>query len=572
MFKKIILIIVIIFNIIKVPAFAETQLHLTQEERDYIAKAGIIKAVSVDGVAPLHYTNSNGEIKGIAISMLEEIADMTGLVFEYELYNSTTETFESGADILFSLPVQYTPSGMMVSKTYLESEAILYINSSLDSNKLEDKRYAALIGGSLPEGIKEENVIYYGTREESLNAVEAGQADYGYGNAYSVAFYMLQNGYKNIVTIPKGREFREYRMGFPKDDEILLSIINKAIDVIDENKMQTLILDVASRIDRKITFSMIMDTYGGLIFGIIFLIISILLFSVISNVRSNKRFKTQNKTNEMLSQISNEYLYKYIIKSDYLELSKKYTQLFGTPEQLKEASNIFKNALLENNLDGNISEIKLPLAYGEIGIFKTIGLNMYDEKGKLDFIVGKMIDISEEVREKRRLVTKSQIDGLTGLYNASTVKKLINESIRIKGKHEIDVLIAIDCDKFKYINDTYGHLTGDLVLKNVSEGLKITFRQDDIIGRIGGDEFCVYMKNIPLIDLVQSKCQQLNRAIQEINRGFHISVSCGIVFLKEESTYEELFAKADKALYEAKSKGGGQSVIYREKDVAIVNL
>jgi len=574
MLKRIMFMTITIFTIINinVSVFAEPELNLTQEEKDYIAKKIVIKAVSVDGGAPLHYIDSKGEIKGIAVSVLDKIADMTGLIFEYRLYDSIEKAFKSNSDILFGVTYHHAPAEMVLSQSYLKSETILYINSSLDSNELEDKVYAAFKGADLPEGVREENIIYYDTREGTMDAVEAGEADYGYGNAYSVAFYMLQNGYKNIVTIPKGKESREYCIGFPKEDEVLLSIINKAIDAIDENKMQTLILDVASQVDRKITFSMVIDAYGKWIFGIIFLAISILSFSVVSNVRSNKRLKTQNKINEMLSQISNEYLYEYFVKTNHLELSKKYTQLFGTPKQLKEASNMLKNTLLNNNLDGNISEIRLPLAHGETGIFKSIALNMFDKKGKLDFIVGKMVDISEEIREKKRLVTKSEKDGLTGLYNAATVKEFINESIKTKDKYEVDVLIAIDCDKFKYINDTYGHLAGDMVLKNVSKGLGVTFRQNDIIGRIGGDEFCVYMKNVPMFDLVQLKCQQLNRVIQEINRGFHISVSCGIAFLKGESTYEELFAKADKALYEAKGKGGGKSVIYREDNNATVNL
>ncbi len=397
-------------------------------------------------------------------------------------------------------------------------------------------------------------MIYFDTREESLDAVEKGKADYGYGNAYSVMFYMSRNGYKNIITIPRKKELREYCMGVLGNNEVLLSIINKSIDEIDEDEMQALILDETLHIDRKITFSMIMDVYGKKIFGAIFLTMSILLFGVIFSVRSNKRLRIQNKKNEMLSQVSNEYLYEYFVKSNYLELSKKYTQLFGTQKRLKEASNILKNALLNNNLDGNIPVIKLPLANGEVGTFKSVGLNIHDEKEKLDFIIGKLIDVGEEVKEKEELITKSRLDGLTGLYNAVTTRGFINERIRNTDKNKTDALIIIDCDNLKYINDTYGHLAGDQVLRNISMGLKLTFRQNDIIGRVGGDEFCVYMKNVPSINLVRLKCQQLNILIQEINKDFYVSVSSGMALLKKENTYEELFGKADKALYGNKKK------------------
>jgi ABC-type polysaccharide transport system permease subunit len=122
--------------------------------------------------------------------------------------------------------------------------------------------------------------------------------------------------------VPKGKELREYRMGFPKNDRMLLSIINKAIDAIDDGKMEALILDATTRIDRKPTLSMIVDVYDKKTFGIISLIIVILLFSVISSIRLNNKFRIQNKINDMLSQISNEYVYKYFVKSDHLDLSK----------------------------------------------------------------------------------------------------------------------------------------------------------------------------------------------------------------------------------------------------------
>ena len=563
MLKKITSINIIVFIVMGVFVSAETKLDLTQEEKDYIAKADVIGVVSVDGWAPIQYTDTRGEIRGVSKRVLEEISNMTGLTFQYKICGTIREACDDiDSDIFFGIPYHYASSGMVLSRPFLKTGVILYINSSIDFKQLDNKIYAAVRGRVFSEGVKEENIVYFDTREKSLNAVERGEADYGYGNIYSVIFYTSKNNYKNIVTIPMEKEIREYRMGFLKNDKVLLSIINKAIDAINESKIQAIILDETTHIDRKITFSMVMDTYGRLIFGVVFLVIGILSFSVISNVRSNKRFKTQNKINEMLSQISNEYLYEYFVKSDRLELSKKYTQLFGTPEQQKEASNILKNTLKDNDLDGNISEIRLPIIYGEICTFKSIGLNMYDKKGNLDFIVGKMIDISEEIEEKKKLIAKSELDGLTGLYNAITTKELINEAIKNKCNHEKDALIIIDCDNLKYINDTYGHLIGNRVLKNISTGLKLTFRQNDIIGRVGGDEFCVYMKNVPSIDLIKLKCDQLNKLIQQINEDFFVSVSSGMALLEEEDTYEELFGKADKVLYEAKKDKGIQFIKY----------
>lgn len=120
-------------------------------------------------------------------------------------------------------------------------------------------------------------------------------------------------------------------------------------------------------------------------------------------------------------------------------------------------------------------------------------------------VTGKIIDISEEEKEKEILIAKSQLDGLTGLYNATRTKDLICKSIINKGKKQIDALIIIDCDKFKDINDIFGHLKGDLVLESV-----------------------------------------------------------GIAILKEKSTDEKLFNQADDAMYIAKKNGGARFIVYDE--------
>jgi len=137
--------------------------------------------------------------------------------------------------------------------------------------------------------------------------------------------------------------------------------------------------------------------------------------------------------------------------------------------------------------------------------------------------------------------------------------------MEIKDKYKTDALIMIDCDNFKEINDNFGHLKGNEVLANISKAMKSIFRKTDIIGRIGGDEFCIYINGIPSKNFVQAKCEQLSRLITEMNQDICISISMGIAFFHEEISYEELFQKADKALYQIKRKGGGEVAVYNEK-------
>ena len=110
-----------------------------------------------------------------------------------------------------------------------------------------------------------------------------------------------------------------------------------------------------------------------------------------------------------------------------------------------------------------------------------------------------------------------------------TTKKLITESIVKKENKDIDAFILIDCDDFKSINDTHGHLVGNQVLESISKIMKLTFRKSDICGRIGGDEFCIYVKDIPSIEFVHEKIQELRVQLKEVSTVESASVSIGIV-------------------------------------------
>jgi diguanylate cyclase (GGDEF)-like protein len=287
---------------------------------------------------------------------------------------------------------------------------------------------------------------------------------------------------------------------------------------------------------------------------------SILLFSVISSVQANKKLRLQNRRYEVLSTISNEYLYEYKAKTDHLILSEKCRQLFENEQIFNEASRELKDFLSSHNVDDSNETIRLPLSNKETGVFKVINLRINDDSGRVDSVIGKLTDISEEAAEKEKLIAKSQLDGLTGLYNAATTKELITEKIKNKGSR-MDAFVLIDGDDFKDINDTHGHLVGDQALKQIARSIKQTFRKTDIIGRIGGDEFCLYLQDFPSIDYVKDKCQQLNSLLQRSTEGEPISVSVGLTLVQENDEYDDVFKRADDALYEAKQKGKAQVVV-----------
>ncbi|RNC27954.1 MAG: putative signaling protein [Candidatus Dichloromethanomonas elyunquensis] len=154
----------------------------------------------------------------------------------------------------------------------------------------------------------------------------------------------------------------------------------------------------------------------------------------------------------------------------------------------------------------------------------------------------------------------AQRDLLTTLYNKLTTERLIDTFLKndgIAGKH---ALIMLDIDNFKQVNDNLGHMMGDKVLRDFAERLKISFRDTDILGRIGGDEFVVLMKNYKEQQQIIEKIEDLGLGFEKSYHGksdvFMVTLSMGIALYPCDGIcFEKLYINADKALYQSKESG-----------------
>lgn len=173
-------------------------------------------------------------------------------------------------------------------------------------------------------------------------------------------------------------------------------------------------------------------------------------------------------------------------------------------------------------------------------------------------------NVEEIVRERESLRAQSELDLMTELYNKVTSERLIGSLLANNTSH--NALMIVDIDDFKYVNDTHGHLTGDHTICAVAELLSGYFRKTDIIGRIGGDEFVVFMIGIPSKDLARQKADRFANLLKyqpNIQLPVNVTVSIGLTISDPRPyTYEELFKEADQALYQAKRNGKGQYAEY----------
>jgi len=150
-------------------------------------------------------------------------------------------------------------------------------------------------------------------------------------------------------------------------------------------------------------------------------------------------------------------------------------------------------------------------------------------------------------------------DKLTGIYNRQAFEIMINESIKqTKRNNSKFSIIIFDIDDFKKINDSYGHLIGDVVIKKVAEISKNSIREIDNIFRWGGDEFFVILKDCSMKDAaeVAAKIEEnINSIVIEENFNVKLSISGGISEYSSGDSLEEVIKRADDKLYEAKQKG-----------------
>ncbi len=192
-----------------------------------------------------------------------------------------------------------------------------------------------------------------------------------------------------------------------------------------------------------------------------------------------------------------------------------------------------------------------------------------DKGGRPCRAVGVMLNVDREKREMQRMQDRAERDPLTGLYNKGASEQMIRGFLENEGEKGVHALMIIDIDNFKTINDSQGHLFGDTVLTAIAADIHARFRVTDIVGRIGGDEFVVFIKNVQSKSKTREKARQVCQAFRQqcirADRSIAVSGSIGIAMCEHGNTgYEALFQMADTALYSAKERGKNRYDFYKE--------
>lgn len=296
---------------------------------------------------------------------------------------------------------------------------------------------------------------------------------------------------------------------------------------------------------------------------------------------------------EIVEEISDDILFSYDVVADVFECSAKILRGVGTRTKIDNAIETFTygDVLDHRDVPAFILALSNALSGKKINVFDARVINnrgdgvwhrikfavIYGDDGNATKFIGTMTDIDKEKKEKSRLISQAETDQLTGFLNKISTSLKIGETIR-EYPEDDGALLLLDLDDFKKLNDTYGHQVGDNFLRTFTGKLFLQFSANDVLGRIGGEEFVVYVNSRSENGSdIKSIAERAAKNILEICRSIKIdgvdedkvfTCSVGIAMYPHDgASYTELYEKADNAMYTVKRSGKNNYAFYKTEEM-----
>ena len=303
-----------------------------------------------------------------------------------------------------------------------------------------------------------------------------------------------------------------------------------------------------------------------------------------SDLREMKKGKKEALVREMaeerfriVASDSNDIVFEINLVKQTVAANENYYKTFGEeagfdlsweaktvhPED-REKFNEVKRRLLKMER-GVQEELRLRTQSGEYMWFMMTISAFAGEGRRISRVMGKYSDINRLAHEREELKRRAQLDAATGLYNKSATEELIGLALE-ENEQKASAVVIMDIDDLKMINDKLGHSEGDRAISMIASTFKDHFRSTDIIGRIGGDEFIVFLYGMSERENIKSTLSSLCRKISLLrvggNDGYPVRCSMGVVISEPKDDFPGLYRKADRALYFVKRGSKNAFAIY----------
>ena len=539
---------------------------LTKKQKDYIREKKKVRVLVQSDSIPLQYMDSSGLFQGISNDVFDYILEKTGLQFEFIEAQSEEEATrlikEKKVDLIsgFSKYNSFlSGKSYRLSLPYLKTYVILAMREGSDKENLHSYRLGITNSEyeyfANSEKFNIDDIKLYVNAEKCLDALLNKEIDLAYVDEYSITYFKNStNKYDSIETLPYTEYFEtEYSIAIIEENndenvDVLASILNTVIHSMDDDILQSIIYKNAN-IKMPMTWSDFIAAHRIHIltfFVVLLLIVVLVLINIYrQKVKRHMLLQLEHSKFNKLASISGEIIFEYQYKTEkfHIFMQKKEDKF-----KLEEFTGL--KECLEEKISIMTDNTKI-IERG--GRYYSVILEIIRVNGNEEYAIGKLTDVSHSMIEKENLIQKAQRDGMTNLYNPSVTKQMAKDAWQ---KNTTDIVAIIDIDHFKQINDTYGHTVGDKVIIQVARHLYSTFHPYGIIGRIGGDEFMLYLNDLTNQEEQKAIFSQFQKLVAEdLQEQYGVTLSIGVASSKNCHSFVEQFEKADKALYEVKEHG-----------------
>lgn len=544
--------------------------QFSDAEKKFMLKKPSIKVGFLQNMAPLSY-EINGYFCGAAYEMCNIIAEKTNMhlsYFGYENSDELVQALERG-EIDMAAGLEKTTSHealIKYSKNYFDFYNVLIVNETVEADDLAGKTAAKPYGEVDSYWNALDRKGTYNNIGDCIEAVQNLKADYTITNHYSANYYIRDRECEDVEILPYASAGALY-LGFSKEmDATLVAICNKCIYSIDSGDMEIALIKYMYPPAKAITIRRFIETNTVLCFSVslaFFLVIVIGITAImIEKDRSNKKHQLDVKRYELLATLADEYMFEYNCEKNQVIFDKKFVTTFGFGGTIKRNEYQNTNPALTRFLEqlDRIIEVEtesmitfsMEKGNGARAWYRLITSRITDKNGKTVHLLGKLVNVQKEMEEMQNFQNKAERDVLTQLYNREGFNNRIPEVV------EAVLFAVVDVDNFKMVNDTLGHTGGDYCLTLLTRQLIHTMGDKAILGRYGGDEFMVAMLGITLEEgkrLIEQLVHNMDTEVTYQENKMRISISLGAVYSKAAIGRNELFEKADEALYITKEAG-----------------
>lgn len=292
-----------------------------------------------------------------------------------------------------------------------------------------------------------------------------------------------------------------------------------------------------------------------------------------------QQLQASEKEYKIAADHSNQMLFRFYPESGSVQLSEEIFAIQGLPRIIESSPELsIESGLIDSESAqgylGFFHDIRSnkPNSKCEIKCNFSTGTSWYDmdytmlasPKGT-PYAVISAVDVTDRKNAEEKILKRSMEDSLTGALNRKAFEQSAINLLK-QSNNEIHAMIMLDIDDFKAINDNFGHIMGDNVLFDTCSRLRTLLKDGDILGRPGGDEFMMLLKNIN-----PNEQAQLNARLQDMVNVVHktikgetkVTASLGVsIYPKDGKTFSELYRTSDIAVYAAKSEGRNKFVLY----------